>query len=320
MYAEAGDIYIYDNATGARRQITATTEIESNPRWLPDGKSIAFERQGNLYLLSLDGGLLRQLTDIRPASAAGAATPPPAAFAGRRGGGGGGGRGGAFGGVSAPPPVAQSGTDTTAGGASNGTNAASSQDVLRNDERELFAPLRDALAQRDASAARRREQQPPPQRRPYPLATGQFAANLRAAPDGAHVSLFVFEAGEGAKSSVVPAYVTESGYVEENGGRTKVGDAQGRSRVVVLDVATGAAHNVDFTPPPITPDEVKAAGKEGVKAGLKAGPRALDWLGWQWSEDGKQAAVLAPRPRQQGRVAIGRRCRNGQNARSGEYA
>ena len=291
VYAEAGDIYIYDNATGARRQVTATTEIESNPRWLPDGKSITFERGGNLYLLSLEGGLLKQLTDIRAAAgAAGAVTPPPA-FAGRRGGGGGGGGGrggdgGAFGGPAIPPPVAQSGTDTA-------TTAATSQDVLRNDERELFAPLRDAAQQRDAQAARRREQPPAPQRRPYPLAAGQFATGLRLSPDGAHVSLFVFEAGEGAKNGVVPAYVTESGYVEENGGRTKVGDVQSRSRLVVLDVATGVAHNVDFTPPAITPEEIKAAGKEGAKAGLKAGPRSLDWLNWQWSEDGKQGVVLA---------------------------
>ncbi len=292
VYADAGDIYIYDNASGTRRQVTATTEIESSPHFLPDGKSITFERGGNLYLLALDGGLLRQLTDIRAASAAGAPAPAASAFAGRRGGGRGGAGGG---GLTLPPPTAQNGTTGAGGGAgaANGTGgAASSQDALRNTERELFEPLRDAAAQRDAFAARRREQSIP-QRRPYLLATGQFAAGLRVSPDATHVSLFVVEGGEGAKNGVVPAYVTESGYVEDNGGRTKVGDVQSRSRVVVLDVATGAAHPVDFAPPPITAEEIKAAGKEGAYAGLKAGPRALDWLDWQWSEDGKQAAVLA---------------------------
>lgn len=290
VYTDAGDIYIYDNASKTRRQVTATTEIESSPHFLPDAKSITFERGGNLYLLSLDGGLLRQLTDIRAASAAGVPVSAANALGGWRGSGG---RGGAGGGLILP--TAQNGTTGAANGASavNGTaGTASSQDVLRNTERELFEPLRDAAAQRDAQTARRREQSIP-QRRPYLLSAGQFAAGLRVSPDALHVSLFVYEGGEGAKSGVVPAYVTESGYVEENGGRAKVGDVQSRLRVVVLDVATGIAHSVDFTPPPITADEIKAAGKEGAYAGLKAGPRALDWLDWQWSEDGRQAAVLA---------------------------
>src|SRR5262245_52509559 len=91
-YARDGDIFVYDNLTGKTKQLTKTSDAEGNPRFLRDGKRVTFTRANNLYVMSLDGGMLVQLTDIRPAAAAGA---PPAAAAGF---GGRGGRG-------APPPT-----------------------------------------------------------------------------------------------------------------------------------------------------------------------------------------------------------------------
>ncbi|HEY9285415.1 MAG TPA: DPP IV N-terminal domain-containing protein, partial [Pyrinomonadaceae bacterium] len=65
VFADEGDIFLYDHRAGRRRQITRTTEAELNPRFTQDQKRIYFTRQNNLYLLSLDGGMLEQLTDIR---------------------------------------------------------------------------------------------------------------------------------------------------------------------------------------------------------------------------------------------------------------
>ncbi|MBV8707911.1 MAG: prolyl oligopeptidase family serine peptidase [Acidobacteriaceae bacterium] len=47
--------------------MTRTAEPETNPRFLPDGRRITFQRGGNLFILSLDNGGLEQITDIRPA-------------------------------------------------------------------------------------------------------------------------------------------------------------------------------------------------------------------------------------------------------------
>lgn len=69
VYAEEGDIVVFDNAGGKRRQVTKTAAAETNPHFTRDGKHIAFVRDGNLYLMSLDNGGLEQLTDIRPAGA-----------------------------------------------------------------------------------------------------------------------------------------------------------------------------------------------------------------------------------------------------------
>src|SRR5260370_1092297 len=54
-----------------------------------------------------------------------------------------------------------------------------------------------------------------------------------------------FEPGAGAKNTIVPNYVTESAYTEDITGRTKVGDTQGRTRLVIIDVETGETKNVD---------------------------------------------------------------------------
>ena len=50
---------------GKTRQLTKTTDAETNPRFTQDGKRVSFTRGGNLYVMSLDGGMLVQLTDIR---------------------------------------------------------------------------------------------------------------------------------------------------------------------------------------------------------------------------------------------------------------
>ena len=47
------------------RQITRTVDAETNARFTFDQKRIYFTRQNNLYVMSLDGGSLEQITDIR---------------------------------------------------------------------------------------------------------------------------------------------------------------------------------------------------------------------------------------------------------------
>ncbi len=75
VFSQDGDLFVLENATGKGRQITKTAEPETNPRFLPDGRRIAFQRGGNLFVLSLDNGDLEQMTDIRPVTATGAAVP-----------------------------------------------------------------------------------------------------------------------------------------------------------------------------------------------------------------------------------------------------
>src|SRR5262245_18194182 len=74
VFTDEGDIFIYDHAKGARRQITRTVDAETNPHFTFDQKRIYFTRLNNLYVMSLDGGSLEQITDIRTGGAGAPAT------------------------------------------------------------------------------------------------------------------------------------------------------------------------------------------------------------------------------------------------------
>ncbi|HWS87265.1 MAG TPA: alpha/beta fold hydrolase [Pyrinomonadaceae bacterium] len=117
VFTEEGDVFLYDHEKGERRQLTRTVEAESNARFTRDQRSVYFTRQSNLYVMSLDGGSLEQLTDIRVPTppAAGAPTPPPAA------------------------------------------RASESQDYLRKEERKILDVVRERAEQREEQERRRRE-------------------------------------------------------------------------------------------------------------------------------------------------------------------
>ncbi|MGH9766666.1 MAG: TolB family protein, partial [Blastocatellia bacterium] len=65
VFADEGDVFIYDHLKNERRQITSTIDGENSPRFTKDRKYIVFTRQNNLYRMALDGGQLTQITDIR---------------------------------------------------------------------------------------------------------------------------------------------------------------------------------------------------------------------------------------------------------------
>src|SRR5262245_57032863 len=61
VFADEGDIFIYDHVKNERRQITSTIDGENSPRFTKDQKYIVFTRQNNLYRMARDGGKLAQL-------------------------------------------------------------------------------------------------------------------------------------------------------------------------------------------------------------------------------------------------------------------
>ena len=69
VYADEGDIFLYDHRKNERRQLTKTTDGESNAHFTKDQNHIYFTRQNNLYTLSLTDAALVQITDIRSGTA-----------------------------------------------------------------------------------------------------------------------------------------------------------------------------------------------------------------------------------------------------------
>jgi dipeptidyl aminopeptidase/acylaminoacyl peptidase len=223
VFADQGDIFLYDNAARQRRQITETTDAESNPRFARDGRRIYFTRSNNLFALSLDSGSLAQLTDIRAAGAA----PAPVAAGGGFGGGGQARR---------DSSQQQKGTD--------------SQEYLKKEERDLLDVVKRRAEKREEDEAKRKAQE---KRKPYTLQPRQSVSNLQLSPDEKFVIATITESAEGAKNTIVPNYVTESSYTEDIASRTKVGDAQGRARLAIFDAQNGEVKWVDHGQKQVAP-------------------------------------------------------------------
>jgi dipeptidyl aminopeptidase/acylaminoacyl peptidase len=273
VYASAGDLYVIDNTSGKILQLTKTTEIEANPHFLPDGKRIWFTRGGNVYVMSLDSGMLVQMTDIRPAGAANA----PAAPAGGRGGRGSG-RG--------------QGQGQAIGGRGEGDQAAASasQQYLRNEQKELLETVRERTAAHDEAEARRKLE--PAVRKPFNLTGTQTVRDLQLSPDEKYVFASVVEPGT-AKATIVPNFISDTGYVEDINGRSNVGDSQATSRIAILNTETGEVTWVDHGQRRAPSVTQTLARTDGAAPTRTPGSQDRDLqLGMPvWSDDGSKAVI-----------------------------
>ncbi|HEX5736485.1 MAG TPA: prolyl oligopeptidase family serine peptidase [Blastocatellia bacterium] len=294
LFTEDGDLFIYDHASGQRRQITRTTDVETNARFTRDQRRVYFTRSNNLFVLSLDTGSLVQMTDIRAAGAA-----PSTAGTGS---------GGQFGGgqQARAAASAQRGTD--------------SQEFIKKEERDLLDVVKRRAEKREADEQKRKRDNP---RKPFQLAPRQSVVSLQLTPDESAVIATVIEAGEGAKNTIVPNYVTETAYSEDIPSRTKVGDSQSRSRLAALSVASGDVKWVDHGQKQVAPRtetrterttgetavrsdatqtqqqsaaqtaERREGQTDAARAAAEQRERDVQLFQPLWSEDGTKAVMLA---------------------------
>jgi dipeptidyl aminopeptidase/acylaminoacyl peptidase len=245
VWASEGDLFLYDFATDKARRLTKTEDNESNPEFTRDEKHVAFMRGGNLYKMSLEDGMVEQMTEIVAPAQPGAPAPVAA------GGGGRGGRGGRGGGGAAPVAATeQKGTD--------------SQEFLKKQEKELIEVVAERAKLREENEAKRKKEHP---RKPFQLQARQTAVRLDLCPDETCVIAMINEAGNNAKNQNVPSYVNESAYTEDIPGRTDVGDVQGRQRMAIVSVETGEVKWVD---PAVGGREVQVQAPVWNEAGTKA--------------------------------------------------
>lgn len=232
VYALAGDLYIYDAATDRARRLTKTSAVEGNPRWLRDGKRIAFESSGNLHVLTVDTGYIETLTTF----------------------------------TNAPVPEDER----------KGTE---SQEYLKKEEEALLEIVKQRNARKKDLEERRKRDNP---RKPIRLTARQTVASLLLSPDEKYIYAFVRENAEGAKTAAVPNYITVSAYSEQLQARTKVGDLNPRTRLMIVEAATGEMKPLDTGLKAKDPkDEKKEIDREAQLFGL------------QFSEDGTKAVVTA---------------------------
>jgi dipeptidyl aminopeptidase/acylaminoacyl peptidase len=64
VYLDDADVYLWDAATGKRRALTVTNDVESAPQFTFDETGVTFVRANNAFAIDLRNGSIAQLTNI----------------------------------------------------------------------------------------------------------------------------------------------------------------------------------------------------------------------------------------------------------------
>lgn len=113
------------------------------------------------------------------------------------------------------------------------TRDTDSQKFVRDQEAALLQATKDAVEKKKADEEKRKKDALPE----FEITDGQSVSQLILHPSGTWVFLMVADRAE-AKATIVPNYLTESGYTEDIASRPKVGDTQGRQRLAILNLKT----------------------------------------------------------------------------------
>ncbi|RYZ49995.1 MAG: S9 family peptidase, partial [Chitinophagaceae bacterium] len=114
--------------------------------------------------------------------------------------------------------------------------------------------------------------------------------SLNISPDGRFVSYRLFKSASGNKGSIVPDYVTESGFTTDLPARTKVGEQQGTYEFFVYDRLADTVFSLKPDSLPgikDLPDYVQDYPKQLEERQKKNATRAVSWSSAGWSPNGK---------------------------------
>jgi len=160
---------------------------------------------------------------------------------------------------------------------------------LEEQQEELFRHIRRRREAREEREARReaaREEEP----EPLYINRGERLGGLIPNTDGSYVMLSTYTQAQDAQGTMVPEWVTESGYTEELNVRTKVGDVQGTSRYGLLEGATGTVTWLDLYPV----EDAEAGEEEASRRSQDAENPELSmatFLGW--NDAGTHALLMS---------------------------
>jgi len=258
VYAKSGDIFFSDVKTGKTKRITQTTDTETNPQFSFNETKIVYSRSQNLYAWDIATGETLQLTNVRTSDA--------------------GGSGGGFG----------RGTDATTRAGSN-----PQEQWLKNDQLQYFQVLRERKEKRESTEAYNKSLPKEKELRSISIEDKNLQS-LNISPDGRFVSYRLFKPATGGKTTIVPSYVTETGFTTDIPARTKVGAQQGTAEFFVYDRVkdTVIAIKTDSIPGiQDLPDYVKDYPKQAEEKKKKPANRAVIVSSISWSPKGTYAVL-----------------------------
>lgn len=182
---------------------------------------------------------------------------------------------------------------------------------LKRDQLALFDVLRERKAKKEEGEKITKTGQP---KRPKPFYTeGRNVLSQQLSPDGRFVTFSLVKLAQGAKTAIVPSYVTESGFTEDLTARTKVGAPFASSELYVYDIQRDTIQAVstkmipgitdlpDYAKTVPTPAMVPDSNRRGPSAAetvtdtakktRKPAERVVMISAPVWSEDGKHAVL-----------------------------
>ncbi len=162
---------------------------------------------------------------------------------------------------------------------------------LQADALRMSQVLQQRKARRDSTEAANKRSKPKELRTIYTEDKNVFGA--LSSPDGRFIAYRLVKQPTNAKNTVVPAYVTESGFTTDMTGRTKVGAPQTASELYIFDREKNTVLLVKAADiPGITdvPDYLKDYPSKDT-AKKKPAARAVNFRGPVWNDEGTKAVV-----------------------------
>jgi len=261
LLERGGDIFLRDSKTGKQKPIMRTSDIETNASFTNDEKKITFIRENNLYWFNLESAELIQLTDFRK----GAKGAQQTAIQQR---------------PAAAPITPQA-------------------KFLADQQIKLFDFLKN----------RRPMQMGGGRRRGPGMGLQQMANDIvkpveiyyqdknlsgqRLSPDERYITFRLMQAPKDVKNTIVPNYVSASGYTEDIPARTKVGGDQGSSEFGVYDLKKDTVYYLNPKDLPGIYEYPKYLYEYPNKKFDEKQPREVTFMGPYYSEDGKYCVIGA---------------------------
>lgn len=258
LYTQNGDIIFTETKSGKAKTILQTTERESNPRFSFNDSKVVYTQNQNLFAWDIASGEIIQLTNLKEKSN----TPQP-----------------------------QSSRQTN--NLSSGANKNQEEEWLMNDQLQYFQVLRERKEKREASSAYNKSLPKEKELRTISIGDARLQG-LTISPDGRFISYRLYKAANNPKSTIVPNYVTETGFTTDIPARTKVGAPQGISSFFIYDKTRDSIFSLLTDSIPgikDLPDYVKDYPKELKEQSKKAANRSVTVYNMEWSPKGTNVVL-----------------------------
>ncbi|HVS93354.1 MAG TPA: hypothetical protein VHE59_15050, partial [Mucilaginibacter sp.] len=260
LFEKNGDIYLENVAKGKVVQLTSTVERESDPRFNGGETEVLFIKGENLFALQMSNGELVQLTNFVRNNTA---------------------------------------SDQQAGGGKgkpgNAVSSAAGQQEkwLKAEQLELFDIIKKEDKDRKEDSIENKELELPKLKE---INIGdKRISGLTVSPNGRFVTYRLITIPKDERRTIVPDYVTSSGWTEDIPNREKVGGPQPTSETFIFDKQKDTIYAVKIADIPgikDMPAYMKDYPKEQEEYLKRNADRAVNIYGPLWSEDSKNAIVI----------------------------